>query len=201
VTCVIQHLYRRIWREYTGERLHVPMSPYLQDSGSTWFCLDTPLLAEVPKEYWKGADPGPVWAGVEICSMPVITGEPEEDFHGTPWNVCVYTACLGYQKEGFMAEVRDHARRADGSVGDLAPWFVWDARSSGHHAPIFQASFSDEESAEDFVMELPGFLAAKVTDLLECPVNAMGSNGWDWLRGDLVSRPALANMVTSGKEF
>ena len=164
-------------------------------SGSELFVLGRPLKVEVPRTWWSGPDsPGPIYMAVEISDMPEVTGEEIEAFRGYPWNVCYYVACAGFQSEGFWQELR-----SNGCKPPWEPWFVTDAVHGGHSAPVFQIDADTEEIAKEAAQLVVPWVEDNLLRLLEVPINKIGSHGFDWLRGDLVSRPGLANCTGSGR--
>lgn len=164
-------------------------------SGTETFLLTRPLKHRVPRSWWLTTeDPGPIYLAVEISDMSEITGEEVEAFKGFPWNVCFYAACAGFQSEGFWDELR-----SNGCKPPWEPWFVSDAMHDGHSAPVFQLDADTEEVAKEAAQMVVPWVEKNFMQLMRVPINKIGSHGFDWLRGELVSRPGLQNMGGSGR--
>jgi len=167
------------------------LQPYLHGGcGTEQFVIGRPLKVSVPRQWWnRGEPPSPVQLAIEISDMPEITGEEVEAFKGFPWNVCFYVACSSFQSEDFFEELR-----SNGCAPPWDPWFVTDAVHGGRSAPLFQFDTATEDEAKLHAQAAVPWLEQKFPDLMKVPINRIGSHGWDWLRGDLVSRPGLANV-------
>lgn len=167
------------------------LTPYLASGGGTEsFLLDRPLRHRVPRQWWNGdRDPGSIYVIAEVTDMPVITGEDPEDFKGFPFNVCFYAGCVGFQTEAFFDDLR-----ASGCEPPWEPWFMWGAMHGGHSTPVFQLDTDTEDAAKVAAQATVPWVEDHFMRLMRVPVNRMGSHGWDWLRGDLVSRPRLATL-------
>ena len=154
-------------------------------SGTTSYLLGRSLRHEVPRAHWINSEsPGDIWLIVEISDMPVLTGEDESAFKGFPWNVCFYAACAGFQSEDFW-----HELRSNGCAPPWEPWFIWDAMHGGHAAPVFQFDCDTEEVAISGAQQVVPWVEDNFMRLAVVPVNKIGSNSWDFMRGELVSRP------------
>ena len=173
------------------------LESYMSGGSGTEILIGTrPLTVEVPRQWWNDTvSPGPIYMAVEISDMPVITGEEVEEFKGFPWNVCYYVACAGFQSEGFWQELR-----SNGCKPPWEPWFVTDAVHGGRSAPVFQLDADTEEVARDSAHRVAPWVENNLYRLMKVAVNRIGSHGWDWLRGDLVTRPGLANTGGGGRQ-
>ena len=162
--------------------------------GTTTYFIGRPLKHAVPRSWWtKPESPGAIYLCIEISLMPAITGEEESAFKGFPWNVCFYAACAGFQSEAFWKELR-----SNGCEPPWEPWFAWDARHGGHSAPLFELDADTEEVALRGAQMVVPWVEDNFHRLAMLPMNRIGSTGYDFMRGDLVSRPGLANTGSCG---
>jgi hypothetical protein len=123
-------------------------------------------------------------AGIEVSRM----GPP--DSHALPdnypYNALVYIALRQYQPKSFWSE----SFAPEGCSDDA---FILAVRLQGVYCPIFQCNSVSSRGALRYAARALRLIDKNLEDFLEVPCNNMGSNGSDFLKGELVSRPANAN--------
>jgi hypothetical protein len=126
----------------------------------------------------------PVVAGIEVSQIGNPRSHARPDKY--PYNALVYIALRQYQPKSFWAELRESQGCSDES-------FILEARLHGVYCPIFQCNSVSSRGALRYAARALRLIDANLDDFLEVPCNNMGSNGSDFLKGELVSRPANAN--------
>jgi hypothetical protein len=120
-----------------------------------------------------------ILAAIEVCDLAAITGEKPSDFGGKHWNATIYLGVREYQ-------TTDYSSYSDAG-------FMQAARCEGVTCPIFQCNSVSSRGALRYARRAFNLIDKNLEDFLEVPCNNMGSNGSDFLKGELVSRPANAN--------
>lgn len=122
---------------------------------------------------------GVIFAGIEVVDVAALTGEKPSELGYRVWNATIYLAMREYQTKDFSAY-------CDAS-------FMYAARYEGVFCPVFQCHSESSRGALRYARRVLRLIDKNLDDFLEVPCNNMGSNGSDFLKGELVSRPANAN--------
>ena len=103
-----------------------------------------------------------------------------------PYNATVHLALRQYQAERFWTD----AFTPKDSINEF---FMRMVSFHGASCPIFQCNSVSSRGALRYAARALRLIDKNLEDFLEVPCNNMGSNGSDFLKGELISRPANAN--------